>query len=148
MIFQSTLMQRWYNLWNPEQPQANSRWKSHFHFLPPFELGKEPQEKGLCSRPVTGRLDPNPLYYPLKSWILLKRSTKPKKAQQDNSGFFIALGFLFFFCSKMRYSVSQRMRQTMCENIPSHSFLTPLPHFTLPMLEHNQCTSTSLHSLH
>lgn len=84
-------MQRWYNLWNPEQPQANTRWKVTSTFClrvnGELKLGKEPQGKGLCSRPVTGRLDPNPHNYPLKSWTLLKRSTKPKKAQQANSVF-------------------------------------------------------------
>lgn len=129
MIFQSTLMQHWYNLWNPEQPQASTRWKVTSTFClcvnRELKLGKEPQEKGLCPRPVTGRMDPNPLNYPLKSWILLKRSTKPKKAQQDNSCLFIALSLLSFFCSRMRYSVSQRTRhcvKTSLHALSSHPF--------------------------
>lgn len=64
----------------------------------------DPQGKGLCSRPVTSRLNP------LKSRILLKKSKKTSnKTKKDTTGqpcLFITLGYLSF-CEETRYSVSE-----------------------------------------
>lgn len=144
-------MQRWYNLWNPEQSQANTRWKllplSASVWTGSSNWAKSPRE-GSVLKASHRQAGSQPPQLPSKILDPFKKVHKTKKGTTSQLCLFIALGFLSFFCSKMRYSVSQRMRQTLCENILSHPFFTSLPLFTLLMLEHNQGTSTSLHSLH
>lgn len=80
-------MQGWYNLWNPEQSQENTRWKltSTFclHVNGELKLSEEPQEKGLCSGQSQAGWIPAPLITlsnPKSFW-------KSKNTQQDNSVF-------------------------------------------------------------
>lgn len=112
-----------------------------------LKLGKEPQGKGLCSRRVTGRLNPNPHYYPLKSWILFKRSTKPNRHNKTAMSFH-CFGFRIFLLFEDEMLYVSRERDRHCVQTSFHTVHTSLPHFTLPMLEHNQCTSTLLCFLH
>lgn len=150
MIFQSTLMRRWYNLWNPEQPQANSRWKSNFHFLPLCEWGAQNGQRAPGQRSVLKashrQAASQPPYYSLKSWILLKKSTKLKTAQQDNSVFSLLWVSCISFAQRWDI-LCLREWDRHCVKTSLHTFLTSFPHFTLPMLEQNLCTSTSFSSL-
>lgn len=127
--------------------------KSYFHFLPRCEQRAQtgqraPGKERVCARgQPLGRLDPNPQNWPSKILDLFKKVHKTKEGTRQLC-LLIVLRFLSFFCSKMRYSVSQDDETDIVWKHLSRSFLTFLPHFTLPMLENNQCTSTSLRSLH
>lgn len=90
---------------------------------------KSPRTKVCAQGQSQAGCIPTPL---LLSKILdpFKKVHKTKNSTTRQLCLFTALGFLYFFCSKMRYSVSQRMRQTLCENIPSHFPHIPSPFYS------------------
>lgn len=105
--------------------------KSYFHFLPRCEQRAQtgqraPGKERVCARgqPLAGWI-PTPKNDPLKSWIFLKRSIKPKKAQ-DNFVFSLFWVSYLSFVQRWDTLCLKRMRQTLCENIfhtlSSHSF--------------------------
>lgn len=99
--------------------------KSYFHFLPRCEQQaqtgqKAPGKERVCARgQPLGRLDPNPQNWPSKILDLFKKVHKTKEGTRQLC-LLIVLGFLSFFCSKMRYSVSQEDETDVC--LSSHSF--------------------------